>query len=63
MPFKSSAQMRAAFSGALGPKMKSSAKTWAKETPDISSLPQHVKTAAKNEAYDKLRPGSTIPKD
>ena len=42
MPFKSSAQMRAAFGGYLGPEMKSKAKTWADETPNIKSLPQHA---------------------
>ena len=43
MPFKSSAQMRAAFSGALGPEMKSKALGWAHETPNIKKLPEHVK--------------------
>lgn len=42
MPFVSKAQMRGAFSGAFGPEMKSKARTWAHETPDIKSLPQHV---------------------
>ena len=42
MPFKSQAQMRAAFGGFLGPKMKAKAKTWAKHTPNIGSLPSHV---------------------
>ncbi len=41
MPFKSKAQMKAAFGGYLGPKMKAKAKTWAKETPNIKSLPAH----------------------
>lgn len=43
MPFKSKAQMRAAFSGALGSKMRERAETWAHETPDIKGLPDHVK--------------------
>jgi hypothetical protein len=43
MPFRSSAQMRAAFSGALGPEMKAKADTWAHETPDLKSLPTHVR--------------------
>lgn len=43
MPFTSKAQMRAAFSGALGDEMKSKADTWAHETPDIKALPEHVK--------------------
>ena len=41
MPFKSKAQMKAAFSGALGPKMKKAAREWAHKTPDIKSLPEH----------------------
>lgn len=43
MPFKSKAQMRAAFSGALGPKMQKAAKQWAAETPNPKKLPQHAK--------------------
>ena len=46
MPFKSKAQQRAAFSGALGPEMKKKALTWAHETPNMSSLPEHVKKAS-----------------
>jgi hypothetical protein len=42
MPFKSKAQMRAAFGGYLGPEMKSRAKHWVSLTPDIKHLPQHV---------------------
>lgn len=42
MPFKSSAQMRAAFGGYLGPEMKSKAATWAKETPNIEKLLDHI---------------------
>lgn len=42
-PFRSTAQMQAAFSGALGPEMKRKAKTWAKETPNLKMLPRHVK--------------------
>lgn len=45
MPFKSSAQMKAAFAGGLGKDMKDKAKQWAAETPDIVNLPKHVKTA------------------
>ncbi len=41
MPFESKAQMKAAFGGYLGPEMKAKAKQWAKETPDIKSLPEH----------------------
>jgi hypothetical protein len=43
MPFKSKQQMKAAFSGALGPKMKSKAPQWAKKTPGLKSLPKKVK--------------------
>ena len=43
MPFKSQAQMRAAFGGYLGPDMKKKAKGWASETPNIKSLPKKVK--------------------
>lgn len=52
MPFKSKAQMRAAFSGALGPEMKAKAETWAQETANPKKLPQHVKKAAKPKADD-----------
>jgi hypothetical protein len=43
MPFKSKAQMRAAFSGALGKEMELKAKQWAFETPNPKSLPEHAK--------------------
>lgn len=43
MPFKSQAQQRAAFGGHLGPEMKKKAPEWAHETPNIKSLPKHVK--------------------
>lgn len=42
MPFKSKAQMKAAFSGALGPEMQAKARQWADETPDPASLPYHA---------------------
>ena len=42
MPFKSQAQSRAAFSGALGPAMKKKAKEFAGVT-DYSTLPDHVR--------------------
>lgn len=41
MPFVSQAQQRAAFGGYLGPEMKAKAEQWAKETPNIKSLPYH----------------------
>ena len=47
MPFKSKAQMRAAFGGYLGPEMKKKAKEWADETPNPKKLPAHVKSAVK----------------
>ncbi len=42
MPFRSRQQMKAAFSGALGPVMKRKAKKWASETPNIKALPKRV---------------------
>ena len=43
MPFKSKAQARAAFGGALGSEMKQKAEQWAHETPGgIKSLPAHA---------------------
>lgn len=42
MPFKSKAQQRAAFGGFLGSEMKAKADDWAKETPNIKDLPEHV---------------------
>ena len=42
MPFKSKAQMRAAFGGYLGPEMKAKAEDWARVTENIKKLPQHV---------------------
>lgn len=46
MPFKSKAQMKAAFAGFLGPEMKRKASTWAKETPNTKRLPEHKKKSA-----------------
>lgn len=42
MPFKSLQQSKAAFSGALGLKMKASAEEWASKT-DYKKLPKKVK--------------------
>lgn len=39
-PFRSKAQMKAAFSGGLGKEMKNKAKQWAAETPNQKSLPE-----------------------
>jgi len=48
MPFQSLAQMRGAFSGALGPEMKAHAQEWADATKDIKKLPEHkIKTKTK----------------
>lgn len=47
MPFKSKAQERAAFSGALGPEMKERAPLWAKETKQ-DKLPEHVEPLGKD---------------
>ncbi len=52
MPFASRAQMRAAFSGALGPEMKAKARTWAHETPNIKSLPAHAKQHVDRQAME-----------
>jgi hypothetical protein len=48
--------MRAAFGGYLGPEMKSKANMWAKETPNVKSLPAHVKNSKKN-LYRKKKNG------
>ena len=57
MPFKSKAQERAAEGGYLGPKMKAHANLWAKHTPDLKDLPEHVekKAAALLEAFTHLQ--------
>lgn len=47
MPFKSKAQMRAAFGGYLGQKMKDRAVLWAAETPDIKHLPKYKRKKKK----------------
>lgn len=48
MPFKSKAQMRAAFGGYLGDEMKSRARKWAHETPDLKSLPERKSDKKRN---------------
>lgn len=50
MPFKSKAQMRAAFGGYLGPEMKAKAKEFADATPSLKALPEHVKKHQKRKA-------------
>ncbi len=50
MPFRSEAQSRAAFSGALGPKMKASAKEWASKT-NYKTLPRRIKKSKRKESY------------
>jgi hypothetical protein len=47
MPFRSKAQMAAAFSGGLGAAMKKKAPAWANETPNPKALPKHVKKGKK----------------
>ena len=53
MPFKSKAQMGAAFGGHLGPEMKAKASEWAHETPNIKSLPEHAHAAEKRKSILK----------
>jgi len=53
MPFESKSQMKAAFGGFLGSKMKSKAKEWAHETPNIKKLPEHKKGIGKK-AHEAL---------
>ena len=55
MPFKSKAQMKAAFGGYLGPEMKAKARQWAEETPNIKKLPEHKKKQAERLAAIKKR--------
>ncbi len=55
MPFKSKAQMRAAFGGYLGKEMRGKADTWAHETPDIKSLPEHKKKPKGKAALEGLK--------
>lgn len=50
MPFQSKAQMRAAFGGYLGPKMKAAAPQWASETPNAKALPAHKSKGMKRKA-------------
>ncbi len=42
MPFRSKAQMKAAFGGYLGQEMKKKAVSWAHETPNIKELPEKL---------------------
>lgn len=47
--------MRGAFSGAFGQKFKDKAERWAKETPNIKDLPEHVtKKKTKESIIKKL---------
>lgn len=54
MPFQSKAQMKAAFSGGLGPEMQSKADEWAHETPNIKSLPEHKSPILKGGSNDMM---------
>ncbi len=60
MPFKSKAQMKAAFGGYLGKEMKSKAKEFAKETPNIKELPEHKKKIGKKKSSLAQRMNSLI---
>lgn len=55
MPFESKAQARAAFGGYLGPEMKAKAAEFARATPSIKALPEHVRKKAKKPAVPDLR--------
>lgn len=63
MPFKSKAQARAAFAGALGSEMKSKARTWAQETPGgIKHLPARVKGSSHTRFKLQVDRKATLPK-
>lgn len=53
MPFTSKAQEKAAFGGYLGAEMKAKAPEFARATPDIKALPEHV--------GKKKNPGRPVP--
>lgn len=55
MPFKSKAQMRAAFGGHLGSEMKSKAREFAHETKDLKSLPGHVSGKKHKSSFGRRR--------
>lgn len=55
MPFKSKAQMRAAFGGHLGSEMKSKARDWAHETSNLKSLPYHVSDKKRKSSFGKRK--------
>ena len=50
MPWKSKAQMKAAYGGFLGKKMKDKASEWSAATPNIKKLPEHAKKKTFKEA-------------
>ena len=50
MPWKSKAQMRAAYGGHLGSEMKAKAPGWSAETPNIKRLPAHVTKKVRRKA-------------
>ena len=55
MPFRSKSQMRGAFSGAFGKKFQGKAASWAAETPNLGSLPEHImKKKTKDSIVKKL---------
>lgn len=53
MPFTSKAQAKAAFGGYLGKEMKAKAPEFARATPDIKALPEHV---GKKKKTDRVIP-------
>ncbi len=56
VPFKSKAQMKAAFGGYLGKEMKDKAQGWADETPNPKGLPEHKSKQSKGKkALDGLK--------
>ena len=59
MPWKSKAQMRAAYGGHLGSEMKAKAPGWSAETPNIKRLPAHAaKKAVRRKALLSRMKGS-----
>ena len=54
-PFLSKAHLRGAFSGAFGKKFQQKAESWAAETPNLGSLPEHImKKKTKDSIVKKL---------
>ncbi len=62
MPFKSQAQARAAFAGALGPKMKALAPEFAAKTPSLKALPARVPGSGSTRHHLSITRRATMPK-